>query len=324
MNKVLVTGGSGFIGTNLVQSLLDAGDKVLSVDVKEPQNPKHADNFKKVDILDMGLLVGVVKEFEPEHVIHLAARTDLDGKSLDDYRVNTTGVSNLVVAISRQPSIKRCIFASTKLVCKNGYHPKLDEDYCPDTMYGQSKVATEQIIRTNSSLNCQWCIVRPGSIWGPWFDIPYKGFFLAVTCGLYFHPGKMDPPKSFGYVGNIVYQIEKLLMAPTEAFHGRTFYLSDYEQYTIKTWADMISKKTRGKNVCTIPECVVKIAARAGDLLKKLGYRNPPMTSFRLKNMRMDTTGIPLESIRHIAGPLPYSIEQGVEDTIEWLKSQKH
>ena len=169
MKKILVTGGSGFIGTNAVELFLAAGNEVLNIDIKKPQNANHIKNFKKVDILDISSLRRIVSEFAPAYVVHLAARTDLRGKTLDDYEINTIGVRNMLNVISQQLSVQRFIFASTKLVCKNGYYPKFDEDYCPNTVYGQSKVAGEEIVRTASTLSCDWCIVRPSSIWGPWF-----------------------------------------------------------------------------------------------------------------------------------------------------------
>ena len=321
--RILVTGGSGFIGTNLAARMLDKKFDVLSIDEKEPQDVKHATVFKKIDILDAEALAKVFAEFSPSDVVHLAARTGLNGKALADYSANTIGVANLLLAISKQSSVKRCIFTSSKLVCRTGYTPRHDKDYQPDTLYGESKVEGEKIVRSSESLRCDWCIVRPSSIWGPWFGVPYRGFFLTVAKGLYFHPGKVNPPKSFGYVGNVVYQIEKLLEAPRDVVQGRVFYLSDYDEFTIWKWADTISLKIGNKKVKTLPESLVKLVALSGDMLKKIGVKNPSLTTFRLKNMRADTTGIPLEPIKELTGPLPYTMEQGVDQTITWLKDQK-
>ena len=99
--------------------------------------------------------------------------------------------------------------------------------------------------------------------------------------------------------------------------------MTDYDEFTIREWANAISKKLKGRPARTVPEAVIQCAAFAGDCLKKLGWRNPPMTSFRLNNMRIDTTGIPLESIKQISGPLlPYTMEQGVDETVAWMKQR--
>jgi GlcNAc-P-P-Und epimerase len=321
VGKILITGGSGFIGTNLVDQLLGCPrGLVLSADVNPPVNPQHLDVYRRVDLRDRETLMATLCSFSPDVVVHLAARTDLDGTSLDEYQANTAGVENLIDAVSAAGSVTRCIMCSSKLVCKNGYRPQHDEDYCPDTLYGESKVVGEKIVRNSTKLRCAWCIVRPSSIWGPWFGVPYRGFFQAIARKRYFHPGSIDPPRGFGYVGNVVHQIVKLLDAPAEKIAGKTFYLSDYQEYRIREWADTISMKLHGTRIRAIPTPLVRAAALCGDLAKALGMKNPPLTSFRLRNMWQDTAGIPLDSMKEISGPLPYTMEQGVDETIKWLR----
>jgi nucleoside-diphosphate-sugar epimerase len=322
--RVLVTGGSGFIGTNLIISLLSSGQQILSIDTAMPQEQEHKKIFKKINILDQESLNNTFNSFLPTHVIHLAARTDLhEKKNIEGYRTNIDGVKNIISAITQQQSVKKCIFTSTKLVCPTNHTPKSNEDYCPDTLYGKSKVLGEQIVQNSTELHCDWCIVRPTSIWGPWSmspHIPYGKFFQMIAKGKYFHPGKHDPPKSFGYVGNTVFQIQKLLEAPGNMIHRKVFYLSDYDKYTIKEWANIISLRTRNKTVPVLPEPIVRLAAWCGDVMKLMGFQEPPFSTFRLENMRADTTGVPLVPIKEITGILPYTLEQGVDETISWLK----
>jgi nucleoside-diphosphate-sugar epimerase len=319
--RVLISGGSGFIGTNVVESHLAGGHEVLSIDIKTPQKREHHKLFKRVDILDKRSLEGIFKDFAPTHVLHLAARTDLyEKKNLEGYAVNTKGVKNMVNAILSKPSVERSIFASTKLVCPTDYAPTSEDDYSPNTLYGKSKVIGEKIVKECASMRCAWCIVRPTSIWGPWSDIPYGRFFQMIARRPYFHPGRANPPKSFGYVGNFVFQIKKLFDAPVGQIHKKVFYLTDYDRFTIREWADMISVKLKNKRIRTIPEPFVRLLAWGGDLLKLCGVKEPPFSSFRLRNMRANTTGIPIEPIKRITGPLPYSMEQGVEETIAWLQ----
>ncbi len=320
--RILVTGGSGFIGTNVVERFVRSGCEVCSIDVNPPHHAAHEGVFRNVDILDADGLCGAMDEFRPQCVVHLAARTTLEGRGLDDYRANTEGVENLAAALSQTPTVRRCIFVSTKLICRNDYVPKSFDDYCPDTVYGQSKVLSERIVKDNTSLRCQWCIVRPTGIWGPWFGEPYRRFFLMVARGRYVHPGGTDAPKSLGYVGNVAFQIEKLLTAPDEKFHAQTFYLSDYTPLVIRNWADTISQRLRGRPVRRVPGPLMRIAALAGDALKLCGVKNPPITTFRLRNMKADTSGIPLDNIQVLTGSLPYSLQQGVDETIAWLRGQ--
>jgi GlcNAc-P-P-Und epimerase len=319
--RVLVTGGAGFIGANFVQHCLDSGCPVLSLDIKNPPNARHEERFRRVDILDRDLLSSTVADFAPDILVHLAARTDLDESvGLAGYSANTDGTRNVVEAALATPSVRRIMVASSKLVFRSGYHPRGDDDFCPNTLYGESKVVTEQVVREAPWGDKQWCIVRPTSIWGPWFDIPYKGFFQAVMRRHYFHLGNIDPQRFFGYVGNAVHQMAVLLGASEQLFHRQTYYLADYEAVTVRAWAEEIADQLGHRRISTLPEVVVRGLALAGDLLKVLGVRNPPLSSFRLSNMRQDTTGFDLTSLAQLTGPLPFTLADGVAATTAWLQ----
>src|SRR5659263_642945 len=99
----------------------------------------------------------------------------------------------------------------------------------------------------------------------------------------YFHIGNKSCTKTYGYIENLVYQIDSILNAPVEKIQGYVFYLGDYEPTNIHNWADEIGSEL-GIKIRTIPYPLLKIAAFGGDVLKALGV-NFPMTSFRLKNM---------------------------------------
>ena len=85
--------------------------------------------------------------------------------------------------------------------------------------------------------------------------------------------------------------------------------------------ANAIAAKLGRRRIHTLPEPLVKLGARVGDGLGKLGVR-APLTSFRLANMRADTSGGPLENVRALADPLPFTLAQGVEATITWMRQQ--
>lgn len=319
-SRVIVTGGSGFIGTNLVQALRDEGIPVLNLDDKPPRNPAHADVFKRVSLLDAKTLAREIKAFAPTCVYHMGARTDLHGTTLDDYAANIGGLQNLIDACRQVPSIQRVIFASSRLVCQIGYRPKDEFDYNATTPYGQSKVEGEKMVRAQTDLPFEWAIVRPTSIWGPWFDIPYRTFFDHVHAGRYFHPGQLSVAKSFGYVGNSVFQMRRIMGAPSQAVHGRTYYIGDYTPIDVKEFADTISRAFGSSPVRSLPLPLLKLAAKAGDLLQTLGYKEPPLTTFRINNlctnMLHDFWGLDA-----VTGPLPFSMQEGVKRTVDWMNS---
>jgi len=315
--KIIITGASGFIGANLAQYYIDRGYEVLNIDHKPPHNKFQIKYWNNIDITDYSKLEDTIVKFNPEFILHLAARTDLDGKKLEDYSANTTGTQNILKVSLLLPSLKRVIFTSSMLVCKPGYIPKHPIDYAPSTTYGESKVSMEKIIR-ESSHNYEWAIVRPTSIWGPWFGIPYRTFFDMVVNKKYFHIGNKSCTKTYGYAENLVYQIDSILNAPVEKIQGNVFYLGDYEPTNIHNWADEIGSEL-GIKIRTIPYKLLRIAAFGGDVLKSLGV-NFPMTSFRLKNMTTNNV-LDLSNTKEIAPNLPFTRAEGIRKTLNWLKS---
>jgi hypothetical protein len=187
MAKILVTGGSGFIGTNLVAYLSSKNNEVLNFDICKPRNQSFLKNWIKGDILNREELLSCFNNFNPEYVIHFAARTDLDEtKSIEGYAANIEGVDNVVGIINTFPGIKRTIYASSRMVCRIDYVPSSFDDYCPPNLYGESKVIGEKIV--NEKANHDYVIVRPTSIWGPYFEIPYRTFFDTVRKKMFFIP----------------------------------------------------------------------------------------------------------------------------------------
>lgn len=318
----MITGGSGFIGTNLVEDCVAAGHEVLNLDARPPRNAASRARFVQLDILDARALLQAIREFSPDYIFHLAARTDLDGSSESDYAANTAGVSNVIAAAKTARSLKRAVFASSMYVCRLGYVPENDFDYCPHTVYGQSKVAGEDIVRREAAGSFCWAIVRPTSIWGPWFDVPYRGFFEAVRKGLYVHPKGLQLRRSYGFVLNTVHQLNRLALTASDCdVHGKLFYLADYEPLDSRRWAELIAAAFGAPNVREVPLSAMRVAAWVGDMLKVLGVRNPPLTSFRLRNLTTDSV-FDLSPIRRVAGDTPYSLEAGVDMTIAWIRER--
>lgn len=315
--RILVTGGSGFIGTNIIEFYKDDYE-VINLDHTKPRNGLHAIYWNNIDILDKKSTVNLFKKFKPHYVFHMAARTDLDGKTLEDYAPNTTGVSNIIEAINQIDSIEKVIFASSRLVCEIGYNPKDEFDYKPSTVYGESKIIGEKIVRDTKIANSNWIIVRPTSLWGPWFDVPYKNFFDSIKRKVYIHPKGKSIHKKFGFVGNCVHILDKLLVDKT--LNTQTVYLSDFNTLEVQQWANLISNKFHGHNIKSVPLFVLKGLAMSGDVLKIMGYKSPPITSFRLDNiltnMDFDTT-----AVEHIVGNLPYSLDEGTTITHNWYNS---
>lgn len=315
MNKILITGASGFIGTNLLEDLCKTND-VINIDFNRPKCESHNAYWKNIDITEYEAIKGAIEDFSPDYIVHLAARTDLDGNTIGDYDANTIGVENILKIAKELPNLKKIIITSSMLVCKAGYMPKDQFDYNPTTVYGQSKVCTEEITWANPP-KCDWAIVRPTSIWGPWFGVPYRNFFDMVKSKMYFHIGHRSCSKTYGYVENAVYQIKQILFNDTQNLDNKVFYLGDNPPIYIEEWADQIANQL-GHKIIRFPYWMIKCAAWCGDVLGKFGIHFP-MTSFRLKNMTTNNV-INLDNTYQIAPNLPVDRITGIKRTLEWMK----
>jgi GlcNAc-P-P-Und epimerase len=319
-DKILITGGSGFVGTNLVDFFTRNGFEVRNLDINPPRKPDQSPFWKSVDIRNSKLLSDEIHSFKPNIVLHCAARTDLSEKrNLDGYSANFDGVCHLVDAIRNVGTVDQVIFFSSQLVCRIGYEPKDFEDYQPTTLYGRSKALGEKIVKIASDFGPTWTIVRPTSLWGPWFDVPYKSFFTTIRKGFYVHPKGIQTRKQWGFIGNTVFQVKKLLESPKHTVHKKIFYMADFEPIDLHTFADKVQNALSAPPIHDVPLSVLKTAAALGDLAKKCGWQNPPLTNFRLNNIVIDEIQ-DLEPLRQVIGDLPYSLDDGIKETANWIE----
>jgi|tagenome__1003787_1003787.scaffolds.fasta_scaffold20967220_3 nucleoside-diphosphate-sugar epimerase len=314
-SSLLVTGSSGFIGKNLVATARADGWRVVGLDVRPGPTTDIV-----ADICDEDALDEVLASRRPSHVVHLAARTDLDHRvGVAAYAANVHGVRNLVSALSRTETVEAVVWASSRLVFEITYQPESMDDYRPTTQYGVSKVIGEVIVQDALPQLPPSLIVRPTSIWGPGCEEPYRPFFEAVLAGRYVHPRGARPRKSFGYIENTVYQILSVLRSPDFAtLHGRQLMLGDYEPLRLYDWAQRIAAVGGVRRVVEVPRTILRTAATLGDAMASRG-RSFPLTSFRYSNLMTDMV-YDMSPMQAAVPSLPVDWEEGVERTVAWLR----
>ena len=183
MTRVLVTGGAGFIGSNLTDRLLAEGHEVTVVDdlstgklvnlQEERRNPDLPRSFQRVDITS-NALERVVAKAEPEVVLHLAAQIDVRRSVQDPIRdamVNVVGTVNLLEA-SRKHGVRKIVF-TTSGGCIYGEPAASDlpisEDFDghPHSQYGASKRGVEEYLHTYEALyGLQWTSLALSNVFG--------------------------------------------------------------------------------------------------------------------------------------------------------------
>jgi nucleoside-diphosphate-sugar epimerase len=320
--KILITGGSGFIGTHVVNRLLARDHQVLNLSTNPPHEPAHQPHWQATDILDAPALTATFQSFAPKIVLHLAARTEMDEKTTAEtgFRANTEGTRNILAAVQSTPSIRGAVICSSQFVCGPGRLPAHDEDYFPATVYGQSKVITEQETR-RANLACEWVIVRPTNIWGPWHPRYPQEFWRIAAKGLYVHPGGKPVVRCYGYVGNVADQIVSLALDQhAEKIHRQTFYVGD-PPGDIYLWADAFCRALHGKPARKVPRPILRAAGLTGDLITALTGKPFYITSSRYRSMVTDYL-VPMDKTYALLGPPHTPLPQGVAETTAWLKMQ--
>jgi len=314
---IFVTGGSGFIGTHLIDLLRKDDElEIVNLDVVRPQKDAHLCHWVSCDIMNASELNRLCGELRPRYVVHLAARTDMDGRTVDDYRINSKGTGNVVDAIRESGSVERAVFVSTQFVVGPGKMPEHDQDYRPHTIYGESKVLAEKAVR-QGGLGCVWTIVRPTNVWGSMHPRYPREFWRVMARGLYLHPGSKAVIRSYGYVGNVVEQITGILGKSAESVNRKVFYVGD-PPLVLLTWVNAFSLELTGRPVRVIPQEALRVLAWAGDGLTKVGVK-VPIYSSRLRSMTQDYP-TPMEPTFALLGPPKTSLTDGVKQTVEWWR----
>lgn len=317
--RMLVTGGSGFIGTNYVEFLRTRGDVgLINLDLRPPRHPAHGPYWRECDLQDAQRLPMLVRDFAPTHVVHLAARTGVRETSLEVFDANMRGVENLLAALAEVPTLDRVIFTSSMLVCRAGYVPRHDTDYQPSTLYGLSKARMEMIIRSRPDLPYAWTIIRPISIWGPWGQEPFESFFRAISRGWFVHVGHGAYRKLFGYVENTAHQLQALLEAPRWLVDRATMYVAD-TALPLDQFAEAARRALGGPPIRRVPYALAVAAAKLGDLMRVAGWRGVPLTSFRLTNIVTEHF-YDISPILRVTAPLPYDLSTAMARTVAWMQ----
>jgi UDP-glucose 4-epimerase len=194
----LVTGGAGFIGSNLVDALLARGDAVTVVDDLSTGRRENLDRalgegaeLVELDIRDRDGLVDVARERAPEAVFHLGAQIDVRKSVADpawDASINVGGTANVLEA-ARAAGSRRFVFVSTGgAIYGEGEGQRLplteDAPIAPMAAYGQSKFAAEGYVALFERVHgVPGVSLRLGNVYGPRQDPLGEAGVIAIFCG---------------------------------------------------------------------------------------------------------------------------------------------
>jgi UDP-glucose 4-epimerase len=312
MTRVLVTGGAGFIGSNLTDRLLAEGHEVTVVDDlstgklhnlhEARRNPDLPLSFQRVDITS-NALERVFEKFSPEVVLHLAAQIDVRRSVEDPVRdalVNLVGTVNLLES-SRRHGVRKIVTATSVAVYGEPSPEELPiaEDYPghPQSPYGASKRGAEEYLYTYEALyGLRWTCLALSNVYGRRQDPGGEAGVVSVFGGRMVADepvtifGDGDQTRDFVYVDDVVHGF----MLAMDRGDGLRFNIGTGEQTSVN-------------------ELFSELAAVTGYTRKPEYAEGRPG---ELRHMVMDTRLAASE-----LGWKPWTtLREGLSETVDWLR----
>ena len=289
MSKALVTGGAGFIGSNLVDTLIKQGYEVAVIDNESSSvNTQFYWNDKarnyNINIIDQRECSKIFADFKPEYVFHLAAHSRIPiaiKNPIDCCNVNVVGTCNMLQQ-SREHGVKRFMFSSTSSVYGLSNKCPLREDMPKDCLnpYSVSKAAAEDLCKMYYNLfDLETVIFRYFNVYGE--RQPLKGQY-APLIGIFQKQnaagevmtvvGDGEQTRDFTYVGDVVKANILAALSDNPEVLGEVFNVGSGKNYSVLDVADIIGGERK-----FIPDRPGEARETLADLTKSkklLGY-NP-------------------------------------------------
>jgi UDP-glucose 4-epimerase len=315
--RILVTGGAGFIGANLVRLLIEHGYQVTVLDNLSAGRREHLDGlpveFIHGDILDKSAVRQAVAG--KDGVVHLAAQTGVPRSLLDprkDCEVNILGTLNLLEAsraemaggseggngkTGRRAGVPRFVFASSNAPLGRQSPPATeDKAPLPISPYGASKLAGEAYcLAYHGSWGLGTVVLRFGNVYGPFSgdkgSVVAKFFKDISAGGKIIVDGDGQQTRDFIYVGDLC---RAILLALESDVCGEVFQVATGTETTISQLAELV-KLTSGSDTT-----VTYGPARQADIRKNYSA---------------------IEKIRRTLGWEPnVDLKQGLQMTMKWFR----
>ena len=325
MEKILVTGASGFIGSHIVEEALQQGYDVWAAVRKSSSREFLKDeriHFIELNLSSKQQLEEQLRGHVFDYVVHAAGAT----KCLhveDFYRINTEGTKNLVSALMAVGMpLKRFVFISSLSIMGAIHEQQPYQEICetdtphPNTAYGRSKLEAEQWLE---QMDFPYVILRPTGVYGP----REKDYFMqikSIKSHMDFAVGFQRQDITFIYVTDVV---QAVFLAFEKGQTGRKYLLSDGEVYQSATFSDYVHEELgrpwwiRVKAPIWLLRIITFCGEYWGRWTKKMtALNNDKFNILRQRNWRCD-----IEPARRELGFEPkVQLKEGVHRSIAWYK----
>jgi dihydroflavonol-4-reductase len=320
MMKVLVTGATGFIGTNLVYELLRQGCQVFCL----ARSGKKAEHLRaaggKIIVDDLLSPQYIDKYIQDIDVIFHVAGV-VKGATREEYfHGNYLITQNLVRIIDQQsPLHQKVIYVSSQAASGPSIQPDFSEsspDAHPVSAYGESKRAAETEILSMADKR-PIVVLRPSIVYGP-EDRALLSLFRSARWGIIPRPGWKDMPVNFIYVQDLVRAI--LLVTEKIEANNKIFFINDGKRYSWSVWnkalADCLNTKAISLPIANV---VLFACCRIGGILTKLTGVTTFLNPDKWNEIKQSGWLCSSARIREELGFCPcWSLEDGIQETARW------
>ncbi|MGD8426171.1 MAG: NAD(P)-dependent oxidoreductase [Balneolaceae bacterium] len=318
--KAFVTGGTGFIGSHLVDTLIntDAYSEIRCL-IRNNEKWLKGKPFTRIrgNLDDLSVLKQAVKDVDV--IFHLAGR--VKAPTYEEFEhANVDSTENLL-RIAQKEGVAKIVVLSSLAAVGPSHNGPVDEEnpMNPISMYGKSKKRMEQKINELANDSTSITVLRPPAVYGPREDQIYS-FFKMINKHICPIIGDGERPKiSMIYVADVV---QGILKAANQSTPGvNTYFITGTEVYT---WNQIRGTATKvlGKKAIPIyvkPKYVEKIAGTFEKAGSFFGIY-PVLNREKAKELILEWTCTSKKAQQELGYMPEYSLDEGISRTIHWYK----
>ena len=332
MERILITGASGFIGSFLVEEALKRGMEVYA-GVRKSSSRRYLQdarirfvelNFASRSALVQTLSAQLSQCGKFDYIVHCAGVTkcphaETFTKVNYDYTVNFTEALREAGMMPRQ-----FIYISTLSVFgavhEADYAPITESDVpVPNTAYGQSKLKAETYLRAFPGL--PYVIFRPTGVYGP-RETDYYLMAKSIRNHVDFAVGYKRQDLTFVYVRDVV---QAGYLAIDKGVTQRCYFLSDGQVYSSRDFSDLIQRGLGNPFVLHLrfPLLLLKAVSFLGQCVSNITGRGVTLNLDKYKIMKQRNWRCDISpAVKELGYSPAYLLERGVRETLDWYKSE--
>lgn len=318
--KIGIIGGSGFVGSRLIDSLIDKHE-VVNIDKKN--SCKHSDITRIADIRSLDLLSSNFTDFNLVILLAAEHKDNVSPKSLY-YDVNVDGTKNVLKCMD-DFGVKNFIFTSSVAVYGlDKYNPDESHPINPFNHYGKSKWEAEEAIKewnNRSPHDKSITIIRPSVIFGEFNRGNVYNLMKQISSGFFIMIGSGQNKKSMAYVGNVVDFIKNRIEKKELGYN--IFNYADKPDFSMLELVYIIQSNMKIKTpVLRIPYYIGIFFGYIFDIISFIIRKKIPLSSVRVKKF-CATTQFDATKAHSVYKPT-YTMKEGLLNTLkhEFLKSK--